>query len=116
MKELTTRVGNLKVIAEETRNFFDDITVMVLNGSDIIAQDIYTNRTLENATDDILQKLDYLTENYILEIADIEKLSANTYKSNAVYFCRIDNTKYFKRLEEDNGWTVDKYGKRIIDR
>lgn len=119
MRTLKTKVGNLKIIVKEESNFFNDFSVMVLNGSDIIAQDIYTGGNLESVTSDILKKFDYYTKEYLVLYypQKIEFLSENTLKIENDYFCRVDDTRFFKHfIMPVDGWTLDKFGKRIIDR
>ena len=49
---------------------------------------------------------------------ELEKMSDNTYKVGSMdWFCRIDNTKYFKHFHKlENDFVIDKNGERIIDR
>ena len=113
-------VGNIKVYTE---HFTDDsIEISFFNGSDLVAKETYFNATTENAIADLFtKKLDIYTEEYLWLncLTDgLEKISDNTYKVGLMdWFCRIDNTRYFKHFHKsENDFVIDKNGERIIDR
>ena len=113
-------VGNIKVYTE---HFTDDsIEVSFYNGSDLVARETYFNATAENAIADLFtKKLDTYTEEYLWLncLTDgLEKLTDNTYRVGSMdWFCRIDNTKYFKHFHKsENDFVIDKNGERIIDK
>lgn len=117
MRELVNVVGNIRVIA--VKNIDNSISIELYNGTDEIFSEGYFNSTFHSASEKALQQfdiytVDYLSSNYTMQL---HKLSENTYRVEDDYFCRIDETIYFKHLTEAiNGWLVDKEGKRIIDR
>ena len=113
-------VGNIKVFTE---NYPDgSIEVSFFNGADLVARETYFNATAEGAIADLFsKKLDTYTEEYLWLncLTDgLEKLTDNTYKVGSMdWFCRIDNTKYFKHFHKlENDFVIDKNGERIIDR
>ena len=117
---LIEKVGNIKVYTE---HFTDDsIEISFYNGSDLVARETYFNATAENAIADLFsKKLDTYTEEYLwlnCLTEGLEKLTENTYKVGLMdWFCRIDNTKYFKHFHKaENDFVIDKNGERIIDR
>lgn len=113
-------VGNIKVYTEHHTD--NSIEVSFYNGVDLVARETYFNATTENAISDLFsKKLDTYTKewlwlNYLTD--GLEKLSDNTYKVGSMdWFCRIDNTKYFKHFHKsENEFVADKNDKRIIDR
>ena len=118
--EFYKKVGNLKIYTK----YYDtdkSIEVRVYNGSDLKTSETYFNATKKSAVNDILQKrfdiftLEWLTLNFFTELI---KISDNTYRIDEKdYFCRIDDTEYFKHFHKSpEEFVVDKYGKRIIDR
>ena len=113
-------VGNIKVFTE---NYPDgSIKVSFFNGSDLVAMETYFNATAEGAIADLFsKKLDTYTEEWLWLncLTDgLEKLTDNTYKVGSMdWFCRIDNTRYFKHFHKsENDFVIDKNGERIIDR
>lgn len=119
MMKFIEQVGNIKVFTEH----FPDgsIEVSFLNGSDFVAKETYFNSREENAIADLFsKKLDIYTEEWLwlFCIPELVKVSDNTYKtSDTDWFCRIDDTKYFKHFNKSaDEFIVDKNGERIIDR
>lgn len=118
MCEIVSQVGNLKVLAKQ---FTEDnsIELHLYNGVDKVYSDTFINSTIHFAQERALQDfdiytVDYLTRNFIIKL---QKLSNHTYRIDDNYFCRIDNTAYFKHLTEPKGgWVEDKDGNRVIDR
>ena len=117
---LIEKVGNIKVYTERFTD--DSIEVSFFNGSDLVARETYFNATAENAIADLFsKKLDTYTEEWLWLncLTDgLEKLSDNTYKFGSIdWFCRIDNTRYFKHFHKsENDFVIDKNGERIIDK
>lgn len=113
-------VGNIKVYTEHYLN--GSIEVSFFNGSDLVARETYFNTTIENAIADLFSKtLDIYTEEWLWLncLTDgLEKLTENTYKVGSMdWFCRIDNTRYFKHFHKsENDFVIDKNGERIIDK
>ena len=120
MKNFIEKVGNIRAYAEHHAD--NSIEVSFYNGADLVANETYFNATAENAISDLLSKtLDIYTEEYLWLncLTDgLEKLSDNTYKTGSMdWFCRIDNTKYFKHFHKsENDFVIDKNGERIIDK
>ena len=120
MMNLIEKIGNIKVYTEHHTD--DSIEVSFFNGSDLVARETYFNATAENAIADLFtKKLDTYTEEYLWLncLTDgLEKLTDNTYRVGSMdWFCRIDNTKYFKHFHKsENDFVIDKNGERIIDR
>lgn len=115
---LVEKIGNIKAYAE--KNAERDYTITLINGTDIIAQEIYFTDSTKKAVEDfLLKRLDICTEEWLyINVPDLEKLTDNTYKwGEKDYFCRIDHTRFFqhycKNAEE---FIKDKHGKRIIDK
>lgn len=117
MKKFET-VGNIQ--AYITENAKNDVTVSLFNGSDCIAEEIYYTSNISAAVADLIgKKLDTYTEEWLyINVDNLEKLTGNTYRSSKKdYFCRIDNTKYFKHFHKSaDDFIRDKNGNRIIDR
>lgn len=115
---LVEKVDNIKAYAE--KNAENDYTIYLINGVDIIAQEVYFTNSVKRAVEDLVQKtLDIYTEEWLyLNVPDLEKLTDNTYKSGKKdYFCRIDKTRFFKHYYKNaEEFIRDKNGKRIIDR
>lgn len=117
---LFEKVGNIKVYAEHHTD--KSIEVSLFNGSDLVARETYFNAIAENAIADLFTKtLDTYTEEWLwlnCLTNGLEKVSDNTYKVGLMdWFCRIDNTKYFKHFHKsENDFVIDKNGERIIDR
>ena len=120
MENFIEKVGNIKVYTEHYPD--DSIEVSFFNGSDLVARETYFNATAENAIADLFsKKLDTYTEEWLWLncLTDgLEKLSDNTYKIGSMdWFCRIDNTRYFKHFHKsENDFVIDKNGEKIIDR
>ena len=120
MKKYET-VANIQVYI--TKNAKNDITVSLYNGSDCITEEVYLTSNISAAVADLLgKKLDTYTEEWLyINVPKLEKLTENTYKTDAIggddWFCRIDNTKYFKHFHKSaDDFIRDKNGNRIIDR
>ena len=115
---LVEKVGNIKAYAE--KNAEPDYTITLINGTDIIAQEIYFTDSTKKAVEDfLLKRLDIYTEEWLyINMTDLEKLTDNTYKSGEKdYFCRIDGTRFFKHYYKNaEDFIKDKNGKRIIDK
>ena len=115
---LVEKVGNIKAYA--AKNAEQGYTITLINGTDIIAQEIYFTDNVKKAVEDFLLKtLDTYTEEWLyINVPDLEKLTDNTYKSGEKdYFCRIDGTRFFKHFcKNADEFIKDKNGKRIIDR
>lgn len=115
---LVEKVGNIKAYAE--KNAERDYTITLINGTDIIAQEIYFTDSTKKAVEDfLLKRLDIYTEEWLyINMPDLEKLTDNTYKSGEKdYFCRIDGTRFFKHYYKNaEDFIKDKNGKRIIDK
>lgn len=115
---LIEKVGNIKAYAE--KNAERDYTITLINGTDIIAQEIYFTDNVKKAVEDFLLKtLDTYTEEWLyINVPDLEKLTDNTYKSGEKdYFCRIDSTRFFQHFYKSaEDFIRDKNGKRIIDK
>ena len=115
---LVEKVGNIKVYAEKNSEY--DYTILLLNGTETIAQEVYFTDDVRRVVEDLLRKiLDTLTEEWLyLNVPDLEKLTDNTYKSGEKdYFCRIDGTRFFQHFcKSADEFIKDKNGKRIIDK
>ena len=115
---LVEKVGNIKAYA--AKNAEQDYTITLINGTDIIAQEIYFTDNVKKAVEDFLLKtLDTYTEEWLyINVPDLEKLTDNTYKSGEKdYFCRIDSTRFFQHFYKSaEDFIRDKNGKRIIDK
>lgn len=114
-------VGNIKVYAD--RNPDNTVTVNFYNGSDRIANEVYFHaKSKQQAIETtFMNKLDTFTEEWLWLYClteGLKKLSDNTYKtSDTDWFCRIDDTKYFKHFcKSADDFVRDKDGMRIIDR
>ena len=119
MMNFIKKIGNIEIYTE--KNTERDITVSLINGSDEIFKEVYFTSNESAAIDDSLKKIDIYTAKWIVEnikITDITILSENTYRAlEKDYFCRIDNTKYFKHyFKSADEFITDKNGIRIIDR
>lgn len=115
---LVEKVGNIKVY---TKNNADSIEVSFYNGSDLVVKETYSHATTEKAIADLFRKsLDTYTEEWLCLncSTNLVKISSNTYRDGEKdYFCRIDDTKYFKHFHKSaNEFVKDKNGMRIIDR
>ena len=119
MKLLET-VGNIKIYTDKKLDC--SMQVLFLNGSDTIASETYFNTTEENAVADLFRKmLDIYTEEWLWLncLTDgLSKISDNTYKTSETdWFCRIDDTRYFKHFHKSvDEFLIDKEGNKIIDR
>lgn len=117
---LFEKVGNIEVYTEHHTD--GSIEVSFFNGSDLVARETYFNSKLNNAIADLFSKtLDTYTEEWLwlnCLTNGLEKLSDNTYKVDSMdWFCRIDNTRYFKHFHKsENEFVIDKNGERIINR
>lgn len=114
------KVGNIDVFVE--KNAERDYTITFINGSDIVAQEVYFTSDTQAAVDDLFAKaLDTYTLKWIknnIPIMELIQLSFNTYRTGEKdYFCRIDNTRFFKHYHKSaDEFIADKNGMRIIDR
>ena len=114
------KIGNIDVFAE--RNAERDYTITFINGSGIIAQEIYFTNDIQAAIDDLFAKvLDTYTLKWLLgniPIMELDQLSQHTYRTGEKdYFCRIDNTRFFKHYcKSADEFITNKNGLRIIDR
>lgn len=118
MKYIET-VGNIKVYEE--RHSEKDTTITFMNGSDIVASEVYFTDSTSAAIADLFTKQDIYTAEWIrnnINITFLTILSENTYRAfEQDYFCRIDNTRYFKHYNKSaDEFITDKSGMRIIDR
>lgn len=118
MMKFIEKVGNIKVYTEQ--NGRNDYTVKFYNGSDLVKSEVYFTEEPQRAIEDLFTKMDIYTEEWLwlFCIPELVKVSDNTYKtSNTDWFCRIDDTKYFKHFNKSaDEFVVDKNGERIIDR
>lgn len=118
MMKFIEKVGNIKVYTEQ--NGRNDYTVKFYNGSDLVKSEVYFTEEPQRAIEDLFTKMDIYTEEWLwlFCIPELVKVSDNTYKtSDTDWFCRIDDTKYFKHFNKSvNEFVVDKNGERIIDR
>lgn len=114
------KVGNIDVYTE--KNTKKDYTITFMNGSEIVAQEVYFTLYPEKAIEDLFRKIfDVYTSEWLENHIDVmlfEKLSQNTYRTGEKdYFCRIDNTRFFKHYYKSaDEFITDKNGMRIIDR
>ena len=112
MMNLVKKIGNIKAYAENNTNSNQIITL--INGGDIIAQEVYFTDDIQMAVNDLLSKtLDIFTEDYIfLCVPNAERLTENTYKSG-----RKDGTSYFQHyFRTEDEFIRDKNGLKIIDK
>lgn len=113
-------VGNIKVFTEHYSD--GSIEISFFNGSDLVTSETYFNSTAENAIADLFsKKLDTYIEEWLwlnCLTNGLENLTDNTYRIGSMdWFCRIDNTRYFKHFNKSaDEFIVDKNGERIIDR
>lgn len=114
------KVGNIDVFAE--KNAERDYTITFINGSDIVAQEVYFTNDMQAAIDDLFAKaLDTYTLKWLLDnipITELGQLSQQTYRTGEKdYFCRIGNTRFFKHYcKSADEFIINKNGLRIIDR
>lgn len=114
------KVGNLRVFAD--KNIDGSWSISFMNGSDIVASEVYFHATKESAIEALFStKFDTYTEEWLWlnTLTDgLVKVSENTYyTSDTDWFCRIDDTKYFKHFNKSvDEFVTDKDGLRIIDR
>ena len=120
MMKFIEKVGNIKVYEE--RHSENDTTITFMNGSDIVAREVYSTSNTSAAVADLFtKKLDTYTEEWLwlnCLTNGLIKLSNNTYKtSDTDWFCRIGDTRYFKHFNKsDDEFVTDKNGMRIIER
>lgn len=104
MKKYAT-IGDVQVYF--TENAKNDVTVSLYIGSDCIGSESYLTSNVNMSVEDLLmKKLDIYTEEWLyINVPGIEKLSTNTYKTDVMggndWFCRIDNTRYFKHTGKE---------------
>lgn len=117
MMKYIEKVGNIKVYAE--KNAERDYTITFINGTSIVAQEIYFTNDIQSAINDLFMKaFDTYTEEYIfLCIQGAERLTKNTYRiGEKDYFCRIDDTRFLQHFCcSPDEFIRDKNGMRIID-
>lgn len=117
MCRIVSQVGNFKVIANKYED--NSIELSLYNGADKVYSDSFFNATFDIALERALRHFDIYTVDFLKYnfIVKLDTLSENTYRIEDDYFCRIDDTVYFKHLTEPkDGWVEDKEGKRVIDR
>ncbi len=119
MMKFIEKVGNIQVFVRE--NAPADISVFFYNGKDCILQETFFTNDHDAAIETLFLQLDIVTLRWLYQNvpADrITRLSLNTYKMDGEnYFCRIDDTKYFRHYcKPADEFIRDKNGKRIIDR
>lgn len=122
MKQYGT-VGNIKIFYKQ--NGEKDFTINLYNGSDCIYSEVYFSN-LDYAINHSLQiSCDIFTQSDLAKMQVINKrLSNNTLMAicgdgtdKQDYFCRIDDTEYFKHFFKSvDEFVTDKNGKKIIDR
>ena len=113
------QVGKIKVYAQKNGN--KDITIIFMNGMDIIVNDSYFTNNIDRAIGKLFIKvfdiytLEWLRKNVYME--DLKEISKNTYKADDNdWFCRIDDTRYFKHFHKSEAqFITDKNGLRIVD-
>lgn len=114
------KVGNIDVFAE--KNTEREYTITFINGSNIVAQEMYFVNDMQAAIDDLFTKaLDTYTLKWLLDnipIMELDQLSQHTYRTGEKdYFCRIDNTRFFRHYRKSaDEFILNKNGLRIIDR
>lgn len=113
------QVGNIRVYTENYQD--NSIEVSFFNGSDLISRETYFNANPGLAIADLFRKtLDTYTEEWLRFFAPLSlvKITDNTFRtSDNDYFCRIDDTEYFKHFHKSaDEFITDKDGNRIIDR
>lgn len=116
-RNIIEKIGNVQAIAR--RNTLKDWTVILMNGTGIITQDVYFGNPVSGIESMMQKVLDTYTEEYILLcVPDAERISENTYKSGELdWFCRIDSTRFFKHFYQSaDEFIRDKNGLRIIDK
>lgn len=120
MYEATMKVCNLDIVLEQ---IYNACIVRLYNGAECIQSETYLNvkgkSGQEKAIENSLQHRDIYTMNYLFDNLGhaLKKISENTYRVDNDYFCRIDDTCYFKHLVEPaSGWCLDRNGSRVIDR
>lgn len=116
---LVEKVGNIKVYTK--KNAERDITVTFINGSDVVMSEVYFTNDKAAAIADLFTKMDTYTIEWMLlniPLVELVKMSENTYRvGEKDYFCRIDDTRYFKHFcKSADEFIKDKNGMRIIDR
>jgi hypothetical protein len=121
--ELIKTIGNIKVFY--VQNAEKDFTINLYNGSDCIYSEVYFSN-LDYAIRDSLQKAcDIYTFRDLSNMQIITKrLTNNTLVSitgdgtgKQDYFCRIDDTEYFKHyFKAAEEFIKDKNGNKIVDR
>lgn len=119
MMNFIKKIGNIKVFTK--RNADKGITVIFMNESDVVMKEVCFTNNENEAITHLFWKLDIYTEEWIREninIMDLIILSKNTYRAGEKdYFCRIDDTQYFKHFcKSPDEFITDKSGMRIIDR
>lgn len=118
--EKLKKVGNITVYY--TKNGEKDYTIELYNGLDCIYKDSYFTSDLLAAVDkSLLISCDICTQEFVNSVST-KRYSDNTYgivnvdEQKQDWFCRIDNTNYFKHFyESENDFIKDKNSRRIID-
>lgn len=120
--EFIKQIGNVKVYIK--KNADKDIKVMLYNGADLIASEVYFTDDENKAINTLLEvSLDIYTEDVVKSLGAF-KHSENTFElyvdmnlPESDWFCRIDDTAYFKNyFKNGDSFVRDKDGMRIIDR
>lgn len=102
MMNYIEKVGNIKVYSEQ--NGANEYTITFINGTDIVAQTMYSSAYTKNEAIAHLfsVKFDTHTEEWLwlnIPTSDLEVISDNLFKSGNDYFKRIDDTRYFKHFD-----------------
>lgn len=119
MLKFIEKVGNIQVFTRQ--NAPADISVFFYNGSDCILQESFFTNDQDTAIETLFLKLDIVTLRWLYQNVPADRLtrlSRSTYKMNSQdYFCRIDDTRYFRHYcKPADEFIRDKNGRRIIDR
>lgn len=119
MMNFIEKVGNIEVYTK--KNTDRDIAVTFINGSDVVMREVYFTNNETVAIANLFQKMDIYTTDWLKEninMMDLIILSENTYRTGEKdYFCRIDDTKYFKHFcKSADDFITGKNRIRIIDR
>lgn len=119
MVNFIEKVGNITIYIE--KNVDRSITVAFTKGTRVIMRETYFTNNQKAAINDLFRKMDIYTVEWLwlnIDLKDLKQLSKNTYLAGEKdYFCRIDDTKYFKHFYKSaDEFIPDKNGMRIIDR
>ncbi len=102
MMNYIEKVGNIKVYSEQGGT--NEFTITFINGTDIVAQEMYSSAYTKNEaiTHLFSVKFDTHMEEWLwlnIPTSDLEVISDNLFKSGNDYFKRIDDTRYFKHFD-----------------